>query len=34
VWKDTRPGGLVMNPKAQEHRPGWRRPKKKVSSKR
>jgi bifunctional UDP-N-acetylglucosamine pyrophosphorylase/glucosamine-1-phosphate N-acetyltransferase len=28
VWKDTRPGGLVLNPKAQEQRP-WKRPKKK-----
>jgi bifunctional UDP-N-acetylglucosamine pyrophosphorylase / glucosamine-1-phosphate N-acetyltransferase len=26
VWKDTRPGGLVLNPKAQEQRGGWKRP--------
>jgi bifunctional UDP-N-acetylglucosamine pyrophosphorylase/glucosamine-1-phosphate N-acetyltransferase len=29
VWKDTAAGGLVMNPKAQDHRPGWKRPTKK-----
>lgn len=32
VWKDTPPGGLVINAKSQEHRPGWKRPvKKKVT---
>ncbi|MDH3286161.1 MAG: bifunctional UDP-N-acetylglucosamine diphosphorylase/glucosamine-1-phosphate N-acetyltransferase GlmU [Betaproteobacteria bacterium] len=30
VWKDTPPGGLVINPKSQEYRPGWKRPKKAV----
>ena len=29
VWKDTPPGGLVINAKTQEHRPGWKRPRKK-----
>lgn len=29
VWKDTPQGGLVINAKSQEHRPGWRRPAKK-----
>ena len=29
VWKDTPSGGLVVNPKNQEHRPGWKRPTKK-----
>ncbi len=29
VWKDTPPGGLVINAKSQEHRPGWKRPRKK-----
>jgi bifunctional UDP-N-acetylglucosamine pyrophosphorylase / glucosamine-1-phosphate N-acetyltransferase len=28
VWKDTPPGGLVLNPKRQEHRAGWQRPRK------
>ena len=28
VWKDTPEGGLVINPKAQEHRASWRRPRK------
>lgn len=28
VWKDTPPGGLVINPKTQEHRAGWQRPRK------
>ncbi|MDH4149005.1 MAG: bifunctional UDP-N-acetylglucosamine diphosphorylase/glucosamine-1-phosphate N-acetyltransferase GlmU [Betaproteobacteria bacterium] len=28
LWKNTAAGGLVINPKAQEHRPGWKRPKK------
>ena len=32
VWKDTPRGGLVVNPKAQQHRPGWKRPAKKVMS--
>lgn len=26
VWKDTQPGGLVLNPKAQEQKAGWKRP--------
>ncbi|MBM3357314.1 MAG: UDP-N-acetylglucosamine diphosphorylase/glucosamine-1-phosphate N-acetyltransferase [Betaproteobacteria bacterium] len=29
VWKDTPRGGLVINAKTQEHRPGWKRPRKK-----
>ncbi|MBI1965933.1 MAG: bifunctional UDP-N-acetylglucosamine diphosphorylase/glucosamine-1-phosphate N-acetyltransferase GlmU [Betaproteobacteria bacterium] len=29
VWKNTPPGGLVINAKTQEHRPGWKRPRKK-----
>ena len=28
VWKDTPPGGLVINARTQEHRPGWQRPRK------
>jgi bifunctional UDP-N-acetylglucosamine pyrophosphorylase/glucosamine-1-phosphate N-acetyltransferase len=32
VWKDTPPGGLVINVKTQQHRPGWKRPRKKVRS--
>lgn len=28
VWKDTPAGGLVVNPKIQEHRPQWQRPRK------
>jgi len=28
VWKDTPAGGLVINPKTQEHLPGWKRPRK------
>ena len=28
VWKDTPAGGLVLNPKSQEHRAGWQRPRK------
>jgi bifunctional UDP-N-acetylglucosamine pyrophosphorylase/glucosamine-1-phosphate N-acetyltransferase len=28
VWKDSPEGGLIINPKAQEHRPGWQRPRK------
>jgi bifunctional UDP-N-acetylglucosamine pyrophosphorylase/glucosamine-1-phosphate N-acetyltransferase len=34
VWKDTLPGGLVLNPKVQEQRGGWMRPQKTRSSKR
>src|SRR3990172_1850569 len=30
VWKDTPQGGLVANPKTHQHRPGWKRPIKKV----
>jgi len=30
VWENTPQGGLVINPKAQQHRPGWKRPVKKV----
>lgn len=33
VWKDTPPGGLVINPKTQEHRPEWRRPQKRARRK-
>lgn len=29
VWKDTPPGGLVINAKTQQHRPDWKRPQKK-----
>lgn len=32
VWKDTPPGGLVINAKTQEHRPAWKRPVKKKST--
>jgi bifunctional UDP-N-acetylglucosamine pyrophosphorylase/glucosamine-1-phosphate N-acetyltransferase len=28
VWQDVPPGGLVVNPKQQQHRAGWQRPKK------
>ena len=28
LWKDIPPGGLVINPKTQEYRAGWRRPRK------
>ncbi|MEK6591603.1 MAG: bifunctional UDP-N-acetylglucosamine diphosphorylase/glucosamine-1-phosphate N-acetyltransferase GlmU [Pseudomonadota bacterium] len=28
VWKDTAAGGLVINPKTQEQRAGWQRPRK------
>ena len=28
VWQDTAPGGLVINPKRQEQRGGWKRPRK------
>jgi bifunctional UDP-N-acetylglucosamine pyrophosphorylase / glucosamine-1-phosphate N-acetyltransferase len=33
VWKDTPPGGLVLNPKSQEHRASWQRPRKPGKSK-
>ena len=33
VWENTPQGGLVINPKAQQHRPGWKRPRKPVRSK-
>jgi bifunctional UDP-N-acetylglucosamine pyrophosphorylase / glucosamine-1-phosphate N-acetyltransferase len=33
VWKDTPPGGLVINPKTQEHRAGWQRPRKPAKGK-
>ena len=33
VWKNTPPGGLVINPKIQQHRPGWKRPVKPVKGK-
>ncbi len=29
VWENTPQGGLVINPKSQLHRPGWKRPVKK-----
>ena len=29
VWKNTNPGGLVLNAKTQEQRAGWKRPQKK-----
>jgi len=29
VWKDTPPGGLVINTKSQQHRADWKRPAKK-----
>jgi bifunctional UDP-N-acetylglucosamine pyrophosphorylase/glucosamine-1-phosphate N-acetyltransferase len=29
VWKNTPPGGLVINQKTQQHRRGWKRPQKK-----
>lgn len=28
VWKDAPAGGLIINPKTQEHRSGWQRPRK------
>lgn len=28
LWKDTPPGGLAINPKIQEYRAGWKRPRK------
>jgi len=31
VWKDTAPGGLVLNAKTQQHHAGWKRPTKKSS---
>ena len=33
VWRDTPPGGLVINPKTQDHRPKWKRPRKRGSQK-
>ncbi len=30
VWQDVPEGGLVLNPKQQQHRTGWQRPKKKA----
>lgn len=30
VWKDTPQGGLVLNPKSQQHRAAWKRPVKKA----
>jgi bifunctional UDP-N-acetylglucosamine pyrophosphorylase/glucosamine-1-phosphate N-acetyltransferase len=32
LWKETPPGGLVINEKTQQHRPEWKRPQKKVRS--
>ena len=32
VWEDTPQGGLVINPKSQQHRPGWKRPQKRERS--
>ncbi len=32
VWKDTPPGGLVINEKTQQHRPDWKRPRKKAKA--
>jgi bifunctional UDP-N-acetylglucosamine pyrophosphorylase / glucosamine-1-phosphate N-acetyltransferase len=32
VWKDTAPGGLVINEKTQQQRPDWKRPQKKKES--
>jgi bifunctional UDP-N-acetylglucosamine pyrophosphorylase/glucosamine-1-phosphate N-acetyltransferase len=29
VWRETTPGGLVINQKTQQHRPEWQRPRKK-----
>ena len=29
VWENTPQGGLIINPKTQQHRPGWKRPVKK-----
>ena len=33
VWKEAPPGGLLINPKSQEHRPQWKRPAKKKAGK-
>jgi bifunctional UDP-N-acetylglucosamine pyrophosphorylase/glucosamine-1-phosphate N-acetyltransferase len=33
VWKDTASGGLIINPKTQEHRPAWKRPVKRSNRK-
>ena len=33
VWKDTAPGGLVINEKSQQHRQDWKRPRKKPRAK-
>lgn len=33
VWKDTPAGGLIINPKTQEHRAGWQRPRKPAKGK-
>ncbi len=33
VWKDTPEGGLIINPKAQEHRAQWQRPRKQAKGK-
>jgi bifunctional UDP-N-acetylglucosamine pyrophosphorylase/glucosamine-1-phosphate N-acetyltransferase len=30
VWQDVPEGGLVLNPRQQQHRTGWQRPKKKA----
>ena len=32
VWKDTPPGGLVINQKTQQHRREWKRPRKKQAA--
>jgi bifunctional UDP-N-acetylglucosamine pyrophosphorylase/glucosamine-1-phosphate N-acetyltransferase len=32
VWENTPQGGLVINPKVQQHRPGWKRPPKRERS--
>ena len=33
VWKDSPAGGLIINPKSQEHRAGWQRPRKATKAK-
>jgi len=33
VWKDSPDGGLIINPKAQEHRASWQRPRKPAKGK-
>jgi bifunctional UDP-N-acetylglucosamine pyrophosphorylase/glucosamine-1-phosphate N-acetyltransferase len=33
VWKDTPEGGLIINPKTQEHRASWQRPRKPAKGK-